>query len=144
MTHKDRFLSLFYFSSASKILSNTLNVLSACLLMIQVCIPLCPLQSSQLLNTDLQTISDWAAAWLVKRLSMIFLRKRIPVFHPLLFKNGTMIKITSSHRHLGLTFSNSSTWDEHVKSISEKFWSMLNLLRGLNFRVSRKSLVKME
>ena len=25
----------------------------------------CPLQSAQLLNTDLQTISDWAAAWLV-------------------------------------------------------------------------------
>ena len=70
----------------------------------------CPFHSAQLLNnTDLQTISDWAAAWLVtfnplKTLSMIILRKCNPVFHPPLFMNGTMIMNTSSHKHLGLTF----------------------------------------
>ena len=57
--------------------------------------------------------------------------------------NGTIIKNTSYHNHLGLTFSNSGTWDEHVKYISEKSWSRLNLLRALKFRVSRKSLEKM-
>ena len=56
---------------------------------------------------------------------------------------GTLIKNTSYHKHLGLTFSNSGTWDEHVKSISEKSWSRLHLLRALKFRVSRKSLEKM-
>ena len=36
--------------------------------------------------------------------------------------NGTtMIKNTSSHEYLGLTFSNFCAWDEHVKS-----WSRLN------------------
>ena len=108
----------------------------------------CPLQSANLLNTDLQTIFDWAAAWLVtfnplKTLSMIISRKSNPVFHPPLFMNGTLIKNTSYHKHLGQTFSNSGTWDEHVKSISEKSWSRLNLLRALKFRVSRKSLEKM-
>ena len=107
----------------------------------------CPLQSAQLLNTDLQTISDWAAAWLVtfnpiKTLSMLILRKRNPVLHGPLFMNGTMIKNTSFHNHLGLTFSNTSSWDEHVKSISEKSWSRLHLLKALKFRVSRKSLEK--
>ena len=73
---------------------------------------------------------------------MIISRKRNPVFHPPLFINGTLIKNTSYHKHLGLTFSNSGTWDEHVKYISEKSWSRLNLLRVLKFRVSRKSLEK--
>ena len=53
-----------------------------------------------------------------------------------------MIKNTSFHKHLGLTFSNTGSWDEHVKSISEKSWSRLNLLKALKFRVSRKSLEK--
>ena len=84
----------------------------------------CHLHSANLLNTDLQTISDWAAAWLVtlnplKTLSMIISRKRNPVFHSPLFMNGTLIKNTSYHTHLGLTFSNSETWDEHVKFISQ-------------------------
>ena len=91
---------------------------------------------SQLLNTSLQTISDWATAWLVtfnplKTLAMIISRKHNLVVHPPLFMNGTMIKNTSSHKHLGLTFSHSGTLDEHVKSISEKTWSRLNFLRAL-------------
>ena len=53
--------------------------------------------------------------------------------------NCTMIKNTSFHKNLGLTFSNTGSWDEHVKSISEKSWSRLNLLKALKFRVSRKS-----
>ena len=56
--------------------------------------------------------------------------------------NGTMIKNTSFNKHLGLTFSNTGSWDEHVKYISEKSWSRLNLLKALKFRVSRKSLEK--
>ena len=56
--------------------------------------------------------------------------------------NGTMIKNTSFHKHMGLTFSNTGSWDEHAKSISEKSWSRLNLLKALKFRVSRKSLEK--
>ena len=56
--------------------------------------------------------------------------------------NGNMVKNTSSHKHMGLTFSNSGGWDEHVKSISEKPWSRLHFLKALRFRVSRKSLEK--
>ena len=54
--------------------------------------------------------------------------------------NGTMIKNTSFHKHLGLTFSNTGSWDEQIKYILEKSWSRLNLLKALKFRVSRKSL----
>ena len=77
-----------------------------------------------------------------KKLSILISCKRNPVLHPPLFINGTMIKNTSFHKHLGLTFSNTGSWDEHVKSISEKSWSRLNLLKALKFRVSGKSLEK--
>ena len=56
----------------------------------------------------------------LKTSSMIISRNCNPVFPIPLFIDGTMIKNTSSHMHLGLTFTNSGTWDEHVKSISEK------------------------
>ena len=43
---------------------------------------------------------------------------------------------------LGLTFSSTCTWTEHVNNISLKAWTNLYLLRILKFRVSRKSLEK--
>ncbi|MCG7875203.1 MAG: reverse transcriptase family protein [Candidatus Thiodiazotropha endolucinida] len=108
----------------------------------------CPTQSASLLNADLKTISDWADAWLVtfnanKTSSMVFTRKQNPLVHPPLFMNNTMINETKSHKHLGLTFSNTCNWAEHITSISEKAWTRLNLLRALKFRISRKSLEKL-
>ena len=73
---------------------------------------------------------------------MLISRKRNPVLHPPLFMNSTMINNTSFHKHLGLTFSNTGSSDEHVKSISEQSWSRLHLLKALKFRVFRKSLEK--
>ena len=95
VSHKDLFLAHYYFSFTP----NTLTVLSACLLAIP----------AWLVTFNLQKI-----------LSMIISRKRNPVFHRPLFMNVTMIKNTTSHNHLGFTFSNSGSWDEHVKFISEK------------------------
>ncbi|MCG8078441.1 MAG: reverse transcriptase family protein, partial [Candidatus Thiodiazotropha taylori] len=108
----------------------------------------CPNVAAQLLNTDLQTISNWADDWLVnfnanKTLSMIISRRTQPQLHPPLVMNGTLLQETNCHKHLGLTFSSSCNWSDHVKIISEKAWSRLNLLRALKFRISRKSLSKM-
>ena len=105
----------------------------------------CPTQSVSLLNADLRTIFDWADAWLVtshanKTLSMGFSRKQNPLVHPPIYMNNTLINETKSHKHLGLTFSNTCNWAEHVTIISEKAWPRLNLLRALKFRVSRKSI----
>ena len=106
-----------------------------------------PEDAARILNADLQTISQWANAWLVtfnasKTLSMIFSRKSNPVHHPSLFMNGTIIEETTRHKHLGLTFSSTCTLTDHVNAISEKAWTRLNFLRALKFRVSRKSLEK--
>ena len=54
--------------------------------------------------------------------------------------NDTIMVETTSHQHLGLTFSSTCTWNEHVNDTSLKACTRLKLLRALKFRVSRKSL----
>ena len=73
---------------------------------------------------------------------MTLTRKSNPIQHPPLFLNNMMIQETPTHRHLGLTFSDSCDWNVHVKNMSEKAWTRLNLLRALKFRASRTSLEK--
>ena len=106
-----------------------------------------PEDAARILNAGLQTISQWANAWLVpfnasKTLSMIFSRKSTPVHHPSLFMNGTIIEEIARHKHLGLSFSSTCPWTDHVNTISVKAGTRLNFLRALKFRVSRKSLEK--
>ena len=72
----------------------------------------------------------------------MFSRKSNPVHHPSLFMNDTIIEETTNHKHLGLTFSSTYIWTDHVKTILEKAWTRLNFLRAHKFRVSRKSLEK--
>ena len=100
------------------------------------------------LNIDLNTISTWAEAWSVafnagKTLSMIFSRKANPPQHPPLLMNNIILTETDTHKHLGLTLSNTCTWSNHIQAITTKAWTRLNLLRVLKFRVSRKSLEQM-
>ena len=88
------------------------------------------------LNVDLYSISTWADAWLVAfntgtTLSMIFSRKLHRPHHPPLLMNNIMLTETDTHRHLGLTLSNTCTWSEHIQTITTKAWARLNLLRTL-------------
>ena len=137
------------FSFISTILPNALDVLFVCSQTTRLYIIVeCPDQAARILNADLRAISAWAVDWLVefhakKTMAMTLSRKSTPVYHPPLFLNNTMIQETSTHKHLGLTFSNTCNWADHVRTISEKACIRLNLLRALKFRVSRKSLEKM-
>lgn len=107
-----------------------------------------PLTAATILNTDLSTLSNWANTWLVsfhaaKTFSMIISRKTEPAVHPPLIMNNNVISETQIHKHLGLTFSSSCTWSDHIGNISEKAWVRLNLMRALKFKISRKSLEQM-
>ena len=74
---------------------------------------------------------------------MIFSRKANPPQHPPLVMINTVLTETDTHKHLGLTLSNTCTWSNHFQTITTKAWTRLNLLRALQFRVSRKSLEQM-
>ena len=70
---------------------------------------------------------------------MIFSHKLHRPHHPPLLLNNTMLTETDTHRHIGLTLSNTRARSEHIQTITTKAWARLNLLRTLKFRVSRKS-----
>ena len=107
-----------------------------------------PNSAALILNNDLSYITSWTADWLVdfnasKTLSMLMSRKRNPGHHPPLYMNDTMIFDTTSHKHLGLTFSNTCNWNEHINTIATTAWGRLNLLRILKFKLKRQALEKM-
>ena len=106
------------------------------------------LTAANIINNDLNRISIWADDWLVrfnanKTIALLLSRKVIPVHHPHLLMNGTIITEQQSHKHLGIIFSKACTWSEHIDEISKKAWVRLNLLRPLKFRISRKALERM-
>ena len=100
------------------------------------------------LNTDLETINGWSHDWLVdfnptKTSTLLISRRQHPVFHPSLDINNVVLNETTSHKHLGLTISNTCSWIEHINNIAETAWSRsINLMRLLKFKINRKALVK--
>ena len=82
--------------------------------------------AANLINIDLDTISTWAANWLVNfheryTFSMILSRKLLP--HSIQrIMNTIMLPETDSHKHLGLILSKSCTWSNHIQEIASKAW----------------------
>ena len=104
-----------------------------------------PLRAANQFNSDLAKIHLWATKWLVsfhpsKSESIIFSRKQIKPFHPLIKMNQQEISEVNSHKHLGLIFSNGCTWHEHLDYIKTKAWHPVNNMRKLKFTLDRKSL----
>ena len=75
-------------------------------------------------------------------MSLLLSTKRVPLLHPQLFMNNTVISESSSYKHLGITFSSTCSWTEHVSRITESAWARLNLLRALKYKINRKALEK--
>ena len=57
--------------------------------------------------------------------------------------NNTDLFEKTKHKHLGITFNNSCTLSDHVKTIVEKAWPRHNLLRALKFKLCRHALERM-
>ena len=73
---------------------------------------------------------------------MLISRKRDPVNHPPLFMNNIPLKCMSTHKHLGLTFSDTCDWTNHITNITDAAWTRLNLLCTLKFKINRHALEK--
>ena len=104
-----------------------------------------PQTAAMIINSDLGKISTWAVDWLVdfhprKTVAFLVSKKVDPVAHPPLSMNNTVLTESSCHKHLGITFSNTCDWKEHINSISKVAWTRINLLRALKFRIHRNSL----
>ena len=105
-----------------------------------------PVDAATQLNADLVKIHSWADKWLVtfnpsKTESLVISRKINRPIHPPLFLNDCTINEVSSHKHLGLNFSNSCSWHDHIEIIKNKAWQRINLMRSFKFTLDRKSLL---
>ena len=104
-----------------------------------------PLTAARNLNTDLEKISRWAATWLVtfnptKTESLLLSRKLNGDQNPPIFMQNHQISEVSTHKHLGLLFSNDCTWNNHINHIQDKAWFRVNIMRKLKFKLDRKCL----
>ena len=73
---------------------------------------------------------------------MIFCNRSVPENHDFSF-NGKLVPITTSHKHLGVTFSNDPKSNTHVDNIKCSVSKHLNILRKLKYRLSRTNLDKL-
>ena len=104
-----------------------------------------PTLATDLLNIDLQEMANWSHKWLVtfnpnKTKSMIISKKRVPLNYPdLTFMDETVENVTE-HKHLGLLIRSDLTWKSHIDGLVNKSMKMVNILKFLQYRLSRKSL----
>ena len=87
-----------------------------------------PQTAAFILNSDLDTINVWANDWLVdfnptKTTSLLISHRQLSIAHPPLEMNNVILNETTSHRHLGLTFSNTCNWSDHIRRVTDTAWS---------------------
>ena len=95
-----------------------------------------PQHAANLLNADLAKIHVWASRWLVsfnpsKSESMTLSRKQNKHLHPPLNMAQLNINEVTSHKHLGLIFSDDGSWHEYIDHVMVKSWFTLNIMRKL-------------
>ena len=95
--------------------------------------------------SELANIHMWAERWLVKfnpaKSEAIVISSKInKPYHLPLKMNDQPIKEVTSHKHLGIFFSNDGTWHEHIDYITSKAWTRINIMHKLKFVIDRQSL----
>ena len=84
-----------------------------------------PNAAAEILNTDLNKISNWAISRLVKfnpgkNLSLIITRKTNKPDHPPVFMLNQEINEVQFHKHLGVYISSDYSWDKHIEYVKSK------------------------
>ena len=60
--------------------------------------------------------------------------------HPTVYLNNTPIKEVKFHKHLGITLAHNLRWNKHIEILSTSCYKKLDLMKGLKFKLDRKSL----
>ena len=107
-----------------------------------------PNSTVEIMNDDLQKISDWSNKWLVKfncdkTVSLVISNKNNDLDHdslPQLLLDGVPIKIAEKHKHLGVIINNKLSWSDHINFICEKSMKRLDAIRSLKYKCDRHTL----
>ncbi len=103
-------------------------------------------EAVEAMHHDLRLIEIWAKKWLVtfnpsKTIFMIFSKKASREASPNLIFFGSRILEVDSHRHLGVTFSNTLNWAKHIENIISSADKRMFILKQLSRKVPRKTLL---
>lgn len=100
------------------------------------------------LNRDLLNLTNWAEQWLVKfsppktvTLNISKKKKKLP--RPDLIMDGHVLKDLKCHKHLGLTFSDDLTWNEHIGNIAVGANKLLDIFNAFKYKLDRQSLERL-
>ena len=100
---------------------------------------------SQGINSDLNKITLWAKKWKItinptKTVAMLFTKKANPNKNFHIMINNDIVKLSDSHKHLGLWLSHNMTWKKHIKEMASQARKRLGCLQKNKYKMSRKSL----
>ena len=106
------------------------------------------IESADILNRHLNTITSWSNKWLVnfnspKTETMVILWKINKPHHPSLIMNNQKLEDVKFHKHLGVTISDDGSLNKHIELVIDKAYSKLNILRMLKFMLDRSSFEKL-
>ena len=59
---------------------------------------------------------------------------------PHVIMDGNIIKEVKTHKHLGMIFSNTLSWNLHIDEVCIKCKKRLDVMKSLKFKINRKSL----
>ena len=106
-----------------------------------------PITAANQLQRDIEMIERWAKKWHVtfnpsKTESLIFSRKN-NIITPQLLMNNRVIQDVDHHKHLGVTFQRNARWTTHIQDTVTKAKKKVDIMRGLTYRLNRKSLERL-
>ena len=101
------------------------------------------------LNSHLSKISDWALQWKMnfnpdpnKQVQeVIFPRKINKINNPPLLFNQTLVKSSSTQKHLGMVLDTKLDFNLHIKNMQSKVNKTIGLLRKRQTNLPRESLI---
>jgi hypothetical protein len=105
------------------------------------------MQLKNVIDHGLNEIDIWSKKWLMSFKPdnteiMIFSNRSIPENLDFSF-NGKSVPFNTSHKHLGVTFSNYAKENNHVDNIQSSVAKHLNILCRLTYRLNRNNLDKL-
>ena len=91
------------------------------------------------MNSDLIKISDWAFQWKMRfnpdpkmqAQEVIFSRKINKIDYPLLHFNENLVKLSSTHKHLGMILDFKLNFSLHLENVQNKINKTIGLFRKL-------------
>ena len=94
------------------------------------------------LNHDLSKLIEWSKKWKVKfnpdKTELVCIGKNMENFN-LRFGDSVILPV-DSHKHLGVTFTSSAKWPQHIDNLCKTALKEINGLRKLKYLLSRSAL----